>query len=213
MGLHRIPDVTFRADPATTRSVGFEITGSRLPRPASAAVARAFEDLFRAYHAVIVTAGFNRLDDLGAAEDAAAEVFTAAWRRRSEHETVFTLPWLYTTLRNVTGSEYRRRGRASRRYQRLAAEAPGHPTVLIDDDAIAVRQAVARMRSDDREVIWMAYWEELSREEMAEILGCSVAAVKVRLHRARERLRRRLGADETAGEGPVEERKGVHDGR
>ena len=39
----------------------------------------------------------------------------------------------------------------------------------------------------------MAYWEDLSPAEMAEILGCSVPTLWVRLNRARNALRRRLG--------------------
>jgi RNA polymerase sigma-70 factor (ECF subfamily) len=84
------------------------------PRSPAATVARSFEDLFREYHSVILTAAFNRLNDLGDAENVTADVFTAAWRHRSEHETVFTLPWLYVALRNVVGNEYRRRSRAAR---------------------------------------------------------------------------------------------------
>ena len=59
-----------------------------------------------------------------------------------------------------------------------------------------LRQVVSNLRPDDRELIWMAYWEELTREEMAEIVGCSLPAVKVRLLRARERLRTLLESHE-----------------
>jgi RNA polymerase sigma-70 factor (ECF subfamily) len=46
----------------------------------------------------------------------------------------------------------------------------------------------------------MAYWEELTREEMAEVLGCSLTAVKVRLLRARERLKTLLASQELVGD-------------
>lgn len=169
--------------------MGREIASSSAPRAPAATVVRAFEDLFHAYHSAILTAAFNRLNDRGDAEDVAAEVFTAAWRHRTEHELVFTLRWLYATLRNVVGNEYRRRTRATRRYQRLATEAAESTLVAVDDESIMLRQIVSTLRPEDRELIWMAYWEELTREEMAEVLGCSVGAVKVRLLRARERLR------------------------
>jgi RNA polymerase sigma-70 factor (ECF subfamily) len=44
------------------------------------------------------------------------------------------------------------------------------------------------LSSSDRELIRMAYWEDLSRDEIAEILGCSAVTVRVRLLRARNRL-------------------------
>lgn len=50
---------------------------------------------------------------------------------------------------------------------------------------------------NERELIWMAYWEELTGEEMASIVGCSHAALRVRLHRAKRRLRSALGMIDT----------------
>lgn len=52
-------------------------------------VARTFEDLFRDYHSVIVTAVFNRLNDLGDAEDVTADVF-AGGLHVYDHATVGT---------------------------------------------------------------------------------------------------------------------------
>lgn len=178
---------------------GSDISRSSEAFAPPATVSGMFEDLFRAYHSVILTAAFNRLNDLGDAENVTAEVFAVAWRHRSERESSFTLPWLYATLRNFIGNEYRRRSRSTRRYERLAAEAAVSVPHAVDDDAVMVRRLVSEMRPDDRELIWMAYWEELTREEMAEILGCSLSAVKVRLFRARERLRVLLEHHEMAG--------------
>lgn len=157
------------------------------------AVERAFEESFRAHHSLLVTAAFNRLSDLDDAEEAVAEVFAAAWRHRSDEVKSFMLPWLYATLRNVVGNEYRRRDRASRRVLRVMAERGDEAVQPLDDEAIMLRQFVSKLRLEDRELIWMAYWEELTGEEMAEILGCSRSAVKVRLLRARGRLRALLG--------------------
>lgn len=49
-----------------------------------------FEELFRTYHPVILAAAFNRLSDMSDAEDAAAEVFALAWRRRKDRPDVLT---------------------------------------------------------------------------------------------------------------------------
>lgn len=176
--------------------MGPDLTNTSAPRLPASTAARSFEDLFREYHSVILTAAYNRLNDLGDAENVTADVFTAAWRHRSEHETVFTLRWLYAALRNVVGNEYRRRSRATKRYQRLAAEPTESTHIAVDDEAITLRQVVSKLRPDDRELIWMAYWEELTREEMAEVFGCSLTAVKVRLLRARERLKVLLASQE-----------------
>ena len=156
----------------------------------------AFEELFRTYHPVIVAAAFNRLSDVSDAEDAAAEVFAQAWRRRDAAYRVFTIEWLYVTLRNVVGNHYRSRTRHHRRVERAGRH---HPTPVdgATDAVLDVRAAVNRLDPADRELIWMAYWEDLSREEIARILGCTTAALRVRLHRARKKLQDALGEDAT----------------
>lgn len=187
--------VTNQVLPETYEDVGTEnasSNGSCAPTLHPDVVARAFEELFRAHHSVLVAAAFNRLSDLDDAEEAVSEVFAAAWRRRTDHATTFTLPWLYATLRNVVGNEYRRRDRAARRVRRFAIKSPSAVVQPPDDEAIALRKFISGMRPDDRELLWMAYWEELTGEEMAVILGCSRSAIKVRLLRARGRLKELL---------------------
>jgi RNA polymerase sigma factor (sigma-70 family) len=167
------------------------------------ALERSFESLFRSYHPVIFAAAYNRLSHRGDAEDVTAEVFGTAWRHREQSTIVFTLPWLYATLRNLVGNEYRRRDRSALRAEKAASTAleSANDAAHGDDDR-DVRRVVASLDPDDRELIWMAYWEQLTREEMAAILGCSQSAVRVRLLRARRRLKGALeasGADLTAG--------------
>lgn len=159
----------------------------------------AFEELFRTYHPVIVAAAFNRLSDRSDAEDAAAEVFAQAWRRRSEATQVYTVAWLYATLRNVVGSQYRGRARHSRRVKRAESHWPG-PVEIARDEILDVRAAVFSLDPSDRELIWMAHWEDLTRDEMAQILGCTPAALRVRLHRARKSLAAILASSATTGE-------------
>ncbi|KRC62464.1 hypothetical protein ASE14_01090 [Agromyces sp. Root81] len=155
---------------------------------------RAFDELFRAHHRTILQAAYHRLNNVRDAEDAAAEVFSVAWRNRANAPAIYTLPWLYGVLRNVVGVEYRRRGRAGLRDDQ--DERPSDDVLAPDaaDDARDLRRVVASLHPADRELIWMAYWEDLARSEMAEILGCSQAAVRVRLLRARHRLKTALDA-------------------
>ncbi len=112
-----------------------------------ATVRDAFEELFRLYHPVIVVAAYNRLSNQGDAEDAAAEVFGAAWRLRADAMSVFTLPWLYGTLRNVVGNEYRRRSRSAARVEKAIETAVGHAhDEGADDDARDVQRALLSSR-------------------------------------------------------------------
>ena len=51
---------------------------------------------------------------------------------------------------------------------------------------------MARLSSGDRELLTLAGWEGLSPNQIAEVLGCRVGTVRVRLHRARKRFAREL---------------------
>jgi len=58
----------------------------------------------------------------------------------------------------------------------------------------AVLEAASRLNVRDREVLSLAAWEGLPHREIAEVLGCSIAAVDQRLHRAKQRLARHYHA-------------------
>jgi RNA polymerase sigma-70 factor (ECF subfamily) len=55
-----------------------------------------------------------------------------------------------------------------------------------------VRQALARLRPHDQEILRLAEWEELTHAELAVVFGCSVNAVTIRLHRAHRRFEAEL---------------------
>ena len=65
--------------------------------------------------------------------------------------------------------------------------------------------AIARLRPAEREALTLVLWDELSHAEAAEVLGCSVNAVAIRVHRAKARLRDALTSTDQAGRatGPV----------
>jgi RNA polymerase sigma-70 factor (ECF subfamily) len=56
-----------------------------------------------------------------------------------------------------------------------------------------LRSAIEHLPPRDREAIKLVLWDELSHGEAAQVLGCSVNALSVRLHRARTRLQQELG--------------------
>lgn len=63
-----------------------------------------------------------------------------------------------------------------------------------------LRRALDSLREPDREILRLAAWEDCSTAELATVLGCSQNAAGVRLHRARNRLRRALAQDDAGRE-------------
>jgi RNA polymerase sigma-70 factor (ECF subfamily) len=134
------------------------------------------------------------------AYDSANEVFAIAWRRIEDvPHGESARPWLFVVARRVL---YRRR-RGVKRYRRLADKVKAvNQTSEPDPVAVVVRraeydavvEAASRLSREDREVLTLAAWEGLPHREISQILGCSIAAVDQRLHRAKQRLAKQYHA-------------------
>ncbi|MFJ9864035.1 RNA polymerase sigma factor [Streptomyces sp. NPDC101165] len=126
-------------------------------------------------------------------EEVVAEVFTVAWRRRSDLPEA-PLPWLYGVARNCLANAVRGYGRRRRLVDRLGNDEAAHGRHIVDSPDMEapgawVHEALARLSPADQEVLRLAAWEELDAEEIAVALGCGRRAAVMRLHRARRRLR------------------------
>ena len=147
---------------------------------------RAFAEMFTA-HWPRVCAYVARRGRREGVEDVAAEVFAIAWRRRHVLPAD-PLPWLLKTARNLLLNEWR--GDARRAGLRIdIRHAASSADVAVErEDARAVIAALAQLDEKDREVIMLIHWDGLTAVQAARALGCSHAAARARLMRARRRL-------------------------
>lgn len=136
----------------------------------------------------------RRLPDHDAAWDVVNETFTTAWRHWDRRPAdAELLPWLYTIARNAIRDERRSADRRSRLRARLFAT--GHVRQMTDSAehvvlGLSVGEAFARLPEADREVLRLVAWEGLGDARSVGIaLGLSAATARVRIHRARRRLR------------------------
>lgn len=128
------------------------------------------------------------------AADVVAETFLVAWRRLDEVDERTALPWLYAVARRALWSQQRAMRRQHAIAERVAAAEPS-PSAESSAASLAsrrLRDALAGLTESEREVLMLAAWEELPSGEAAQVLGCSATAYRIRLHRARKRLRERL---------------------
>lgn len=152
---------------------------------------RELRELWDAWHRQVLAYALRRTDR-ATAEDVVAETFVIAWRRLADVPEA-PLPWLIGVARRVLANQ--RRG--ERRREALAGRLRSQPVAPIDvpgDGAAAA--ALAALSERDREALLLHAWEGLSNAEAAVVLGCSVNAFAVRLHRARERFARALEREE-----------------
>src|SRR5829696_8422629 len=182
-------------DPTGDRSTGVTATTATLP--ATAAGALDFDALYREARDDVFAYAATLLRDSAAAEDVTAQAFERAYRRRSRFDARRGSPraWLFGIARNAALDELRRRKRVAR------AEIPGPLDEPAPDDAAelaaqrdAVRAALSRLPSRDREVIALKYHAELSNAELADVLGVSPTNAGTLLHRAMTKLREAVDA-------------------
>lgn len=171
---------------------------------------RAFDASFEAHHAAILAFALRRVGDRETAEDVLSETFAVAWRRRDaipEPE----LPWLYAIASRVIANQARGSRRRLRLGARIASEPPatGRDPAEIVVGRDAVLKAFAEISDRQREVLRLVAWEGLDARDGAAVVGCSVAAFRVRLHRARRALAKRLAQSGHEGD----ERRVTHPGR
>ncbi|HUB40054.1 MAG TPA: RNA polymerase sigma factor [Streptosporangiaceae bacterium] len=160
---------------------------------------RRFSSLYREHYRSIWAYAVRRVESQADVADVVADVFATAWRRFPElPDPPADLLWLYGVARRVVAGKRRSALRMRNLIARLQATAVPASTVTGDQVTDRVLAAVARLRPMEREAIALVHWEQLSHAEAAQVLGCSVNAVAIRVHRARARLRQELARPEPA---------------
>ena len=147
----------------------------------------AYEELVRGHQAVAFRTAFTITGDAAEAEDAAQEAFVKVYRTLDRFRSGAPFrPWLLTVVAN----EARNRRRAAGR--RLNLTPLPETTVVAEERRAGLLGAVEGLREEDREVISLRYFLELTEAEAAAVMGCARGTVKSRLSRAVGRLREKM---------------------
>lgn len=177
-----------------------------------------YHRLFEAHHRAILGYLVRRTAGPDDAADAFGEVFLVLWRRLDDVPPGDEARlWLFGVARRVLANERRGRRRRIRLVERLAAALPAEAFVAPPSEPPAlasVRAALDRLSDDDAELVRLVGQEGLTPAEAGRIVGLSPGLARVRLHRARARLREALdepalqraerdGHGKGAGTGPL----------
>lgn len=156
----------------------------------------AFAKLVEAYQVPVYNLCYRMLGNPSEAEDAAQETFLRAYKglNRYDPERRFAT-WLLSIASHHCIDRLRRKRFPIRSldellpWQQKADDTPGPETALTQkQDQEVVRKMLEQLGDQDRVMLILRYWYDLSYEEIAQSLFSSVSAVKSRLHRARRQL-------------------------
>ena len=168
----------------------------------------AFGQLYDEHLNAIYRYVLYKVGDGSVAEELTAEVFYKAWERidRFEWRNLPFQHWLVTIARNVVVDHYRGRRRATSPIDELrdaATDEPGPDEQLArDQEAQALRGALARLQDEQRDVLILRIIEGYSHSEAAAVLGKSVVAVRQIQVRALRSLYKQLQAQEALTDVP-----------
>lgn len=156
--------------------------------------------LVKRYEGVAFRTAYFVAGNAAEAQDAAQSAFIKAFYAlpRFRRGAPFR-PWLLKIVANEARNQRRAAGRRAGLELRLAEDRPRADAAPSPEAAVLGREpldevvaALNGMGEQDREVIALRYFLDLSEAEMAQALGCAPGTVKSRLSRALARLRQRL---------------------
>lgn len=180
---------------------------AELVRRAQAGDAEAFADLVTEHQRFVYNLALRAMSDAHEAEDVAQEAFVRAWRalpnfrRQAQFRT-----WLYRIVTNLCCN---RLPRLRRDLSALSEEDVDEYSAPVDERAnpaydveaderrAFLHQRIAALPESYRLLVSLRYQEELSYEEIADVLGLPLGTVKTGLFRARGKLREALREFET----------------
>jgi RNA polymerase sigma-70 factor, ECF subfamily len=147
----------------------------------------AFRMLWDRFGAAVYTVCRRRLGDVGAAEDATQEAFTSVWRRAATFDPArgSAAAWLYAVARNAA-AQLVRKGQAGSRLTVLddqTADAENDPVI-----GLAVHAALTRLPATERQVLELAYFDDMTQTQIAARLQLPLGTVKTRTRAGLHRL-------------------------
>lgn len=168
----------------------------------------AFTELVDKYKQPVMNLAYRMLRDATEAEDLAQAVFIQVYKSAARYQAASKFStWMFTIARNLCLNEIRRRSRhpadsleghhtdnedlPARQFEDVKTCSPPD-NVLHGELEQKLEQALAELPENQRTAVLLCRGEELSYDDIAKVLGCSISATKSLIHRGRETLKRKL---------------------
>ena len=168
----------------------------------------AFADLVDKYKQPVMNLVYRTLRDATEAEDVAQNVFVQVHKSAHRYQVSAKFStWLFTIARNLCLNELRRRSRhPAESIDATHPELDDQPAQQFEDNksmsapdsllhgelAEKIEQALSELPENQRLAILLCRQDDLSYDDIAEVLGCSLSATKSLIHRGRETLKQKL---------------------
>jgi RNA polymerase sigma-70 factor, ECF subfamily len=178
-------------------------TGSVVSRDAASSRERQFAQLFEEFSAPIYNYVLRMVSDPDRAADITQDTFIKAYRKLDTvTDATSTRSWLYRIATNTAIDDMRRRrmvspmGDDAPTYANRADQGPGpEAQVMAATLDERVQRALMRLRPNHRQCLLLSDLDDMSAQQIGEVMGLSYAATRTLLCRARGEMRRALAAE------------------
>ena len=147
--------------------------------------------LFDRYHLRIYNFFQKMVRNQAASEDLTQDVFAKVIKYRHSYKQGNFASWIFTIARNIFSTYYQKQKKE--RSHMINDDVTGSGEVLItesnEEELNHLQRALLKLSNSDRELIVMHRFQEIKYEQIAEIIGSSEGAVKVKVHRALKKLK------------------------
>lgn len=189
---------------------------TRLVKLAKTGDRGAFADLVELYKDKIYHLGYRMLGNRQEAEEIVQETFLRVFRSLERYdESMKFSTWIFRIGTNLSIDRLRKRkisysldaevvsdrdGEGSDWYGMLASEDPTpEEQILLSETQRRIRDAIETLPEKYKSVVILKYMEDMSLQEIGDVLGMPVTTVKTRVHRGREFLKKKLESKEETG--------------
>jgi RNA polymerase sigma factor (sigma-70 family) len=152
---------------------------------------RCYADLVDQYKSYAFTIALKIVNDRSEAEEVAQDAFVKAYNYlRNFNRTARFSTWLYRIVFNTAISYKRKNKLVTEAIDNKHVENPERADAGMErnDKTVYINRALKKLNDADQLAIQLFYIKEFSLEEVADLMGQNVNTIKVRIHRARQRL-------------------------
>ncbi|MFH5823933.1 RNA polymerase sigma factor [Georgenia sp. AZ-5] len=202
MGDRGDPSTTAGAPPRGVVVVDDDAEQDRLGRDFRSGRPEAIRAAYERWSPLVYTIALRSLGSVADAEDVTQQVFVAAWRGRSgfDPDRGQLASWLVGITRHAVADVHGRRARERRAADAATTDAE-RPAAAAEDAAQVVDRvadALARLGEPQRQILALAFYEDLTHTQIAERLDLPLGTVKSHIKRSLQRLRSRLEVADAA---------------